>query len=144
MNFDVCVCRNTVGSLVGNLICAILPFTEKHLNLTEEESAYISHSHATIRFSLHPLHSAVMLYSMELTLGEEEEEEEKGGRCALMWLGTDLEPTLVTNFANRYELASYKNVCAECDYADPPAHLVSSRNSPSSSSRATVAFSLPM
>ena len=73
--------------------------------------------------------------SVYLEEEEEEEEEEEVGRCALIWLGRNSTPILVSNFVDRYKLLA-RTSCDECDYADFPAHLVSSRNSPPSSLRA--------
>ena len=82
---------------------SVILFTEKVLEISEEESTeviYPSIPNTPIQLSLHLLPSAVMLYSMELTLSVEEE-----GKCALIWLGTDRVPILVSSTGNRYEIA---------------------------------------
>ena len=97
----------------------ILLFTEKRLDVAEQSEDIIVSCLTTIEFILFTLHSAVRMYSIKLSVSVDVEEE-KGGRCGHIWLGRDYTPILVSSFVDRYRTS-----CAECDYIDFLAHLVS-------------------
>ena len=81
-------------------------YTEELLELTEESSTNITLSdypNTPIIASLYILPTPVTLYSMEFTMTTQDVEEGTvAGKCALVWLSTDLTPVLVSNIASRY------------------------------------------
>ena len=81
-------------------------YTEELLELTQESSTNITLSdypNTPIIASLYILPTPVTLYSMDFTMTIQDlEEGTVAGKCALIWLSTDLTPVLVSNIASRY------------------------------------------
>ena len=96
----------TLFSLAAEIILLILFFTETRLSVQVAEAPKeitISCLPNHIELTRYSLPSAVRLYSIEVNVFVGVEGEE-GGRCALIWLGRNCTPILVSNFVNRYEL----------------------------------------
>ena len=81
-------------------------YTEEPLELTQESSINITlsdYANTPIIASLYSLPTPVKLYSMDFTMTIQDfEDETVAGKCALIWLSTDLTPVLVSNIASRY------------------------------------------
>ena len=81
-------------------------YTGELLKLTQESSTNITLSdypNTPIIASLYILPTPVTLYSMDFTMTIQDlEEGTVAGKCALVWLSTDLTPVLVSNIASRY------------------------------------------
>ena len=81
-------------------------YTEELLELTQESSTNITLSdypNTPIIASLHILSTPVTLYSMDFTMTIQDlEDGTVAGKCALIWLSTNLTPVLVSNIASRY------------------------------------------
>ena len=79
-------------------------YTEELLALTQESSINITLANTPIIASLYILPTPVTLYSMDFTMSIQDLEEETiAGKCALVWLSTDLTLVLTTNIASRYK-----------------------------------------
>ena len=89
-------------------------YTEKLLELTQESSTNITLSdypNTPIIASLYILPTPVTLYSMDFIMTIQDfEEGTVAGKCALVWLSTDLTPILVSNFATRSDICMCKHV----------------------------------
>ena len=81
-------------------------YTDELLELTQESSTNITLSdypNTPIIASLYILPTPVTLYSMDFIMTIQDfEEGTVAGKCALVWLSTDLTPVLVSNIASRY------------------------------------------
>ena len=86
-------------------------YTEELLELTQESSTNITLSdypNTPIIASLYILPTPVTLYSMDFTMTIQDLEEERvAGKCALIWLSTDLTSVLTTNIVTRYNKYRY-------------------------------------
>ena len=95
-----------------NCLCTCVYTEELLLELIQESSTNITLSddypNTPIIASLYILPTPVTLYSMDFTMTIQDLEEERvAGKCALIWLSTDLTSVLTTNIVTRYNKYRY-------------------------------------